>query len=129
MAIFTHVCLGTNDPHKARTFYDATLAPLEVKFIGKLGEHGMLYGKDAPELMITRPRDGQAASFANGGTVGLIAASRAAVDQFHAAGLAGGGSCEGPPGPRPFPPNAYGAYLRDPDGNKLCAYCFAPPQD
>lgn len=126
MAIFTHVCLGTNDLDKARRFYDAALAPLGVKFMAPMGEGGLLYGKDAPELLITRPRNGQPATFANGGTVGFIAATRDAVNQFHAAGIANGGTCEGPPGPRTFTPTAYGAYLRDPDGNKLCAYCFAP---
>ena len=86
----------------------------------------LLYGKDAPALLVTRPRDGKPATFANGGTVGFVAPSRDAVHQFHAAGTANGGTCEGPPGPRTFTPTAYAAYLRDPDGNKLCTYCFAP---
>lgn len=126
MAIFTHVCVGTNDLEKSRKFYDAALAPLGVNFMGMMGDHGLLYGADAPEFLATRPRDGQAASRANGGTIGFKAPSRDAVHQFHAAGIANGGTCDGPPGPRTFTPTAYAAYMRDPDGNKICAYCFAP---
>lgn len=56
----------------------------------------------------------------------LIRRAREAVNNFHAEALANGGSCEGPPGLRAFAPNAYGAYVRDPQGNKFCAYCYAP---
>jgi catechol 2,3-dioxygenase-like lactoylglutathione lyase family enzyme len=70
------------------------------------------------------PRDEQAATHANGGTIGFQAPGRAAVDAWHAAGLANGGTDEGPPGERPYgDPPVYGAYMRDPDGNKLCAFC------
>lgn len=71
-----------------------------------------------------RPLDDGAASAGNGITLGLKAPDRAAVSAFHAAGLAGGGRDAGEPGPRGAVPHAYGAYLFDPDGNKLCAYCF-----
>jgi catechol 2,3-dioxygenase-like lactoylglutathione lyase family enzyme len=125
VAIFTHVLVGTNDLDKATKFYDATLAPLGVKRLGPLGENAFMYGVDGPEFAVTRPRDGQAACHANGGTIGFKATTRAAVHAFHEAGLANGGSDEGAPGPRPFSPTAYGAYLRDPDGNKICTYCFA----
>lgn len=124
MAIFTHVCVGTNDLAKASKFYDAALAPLGVKNLGPMGEKGTLYGAEAPELLVTRPSNGQPACHANGGTVGFHAATREAVRQFHAAGVANGGTDEGAPGPRTFTPTAYAAYLRDPDGNKICAYCF-----
>lgn len=126
MSVFTHVVVGTNDLENSRRFYDATLAPLGLRYMGPMGEHAHMYGTDKPAFMTTRPRNGKQACFANGGTIGFAAASREAVDKFHAAGLANGGSDEGAPGPRPFSPTAYGAYLRDPDGNKLCAYCFAP---
>ena len=53
------------------------------------------------------------------------APTRAAVHRFHEAALANGGTCEGAPGPRKFTPTSYAAYVRDPDGNKLCTYCFA----
>ena len=124
MAIFTHVALGTNDLARAKRFYDATLAALDVKFMGPMGDTGYLYGRDAPEFVVRTPLDGASACHANGGTIGFAAASREAVDRFHAAALANGGTCEGKPGPRSFTPMAYGAYVRDPDGNKLCAYSF-----
>lgn len=126
MTIFTHVCLGANDLVKAGKFYDAALAALGVKNLGPMGENGVLYGAGAPEFVILKPRDGKPATHANGGTVGFAAPSRAAVHAFHAAGLANGGTDDGAPGPRTFTPTAYAAYLRDPDGNKICAYCFLP---
>jgi catechol 2,3-dioxygenase-like lactoylglutathione lyase family enzyme len=126
MAIFTHVVLGANDLAKSSRFYDATLATLGIKNLGPFGENGVLYGKDAPEFLVTKPANGKPASFANGGTLGFVAQSRDAVHEFHKAGLANGGTCEGEPGPRTFTPTAYAAYLRDPDGNKICTYCFLP---
>lgn len=125
MSVFTHVVVGTNDLVKSRKFYDATLAPLGMNYIGPMGDHAHMYGTDKPAFMTTKPRDGKPACFANGGTIGFAASSREAVRKFHAAGLANGGTCEGEPGPRPFTPTAYAAYLRDPDGNKICTYCFA----
>ena len=69
------------------------------------------------------PRDGKPASPANGGTIGFTAKDIAAVDAWHAAGLANGGTCEGPPGLREYGPQPmYGAYMRDPIGNKLCVF-------
>jgi catechol 2,3-dioxygenase-like lactoylglutathione lyase family enzyme len=126
MAIFTHVALGANDLAKSTKFYDAALGALGVKNMGPMGDHGFLYGKEGPEFLVTKPANGKSACFANGGTVGFAAPSRAAVHEFHKAGVANGGSDEGAPGPRAFAPTAYAAYLRDPDGNKICAYCFLP---
>ncbi len=124
MAIFTHVCVGTNDLDKSGKFYTAALAPLGVNNLGPMGDHGVLFGAQAPEFLITKPANGQPACHANGGTIGFHAPSREAVRQFHAAGVANGGVDEGEPGPRKFTPTSYAAYLRDPDGNKICAYCF-----
>ena len=124
MPIFTHVVVGTNDLEAARRFYDAIFAPFGIRYLGPLHGPDAMYGVDHPEFMVTKPRNGEPACHANGGTIGFMAPSREAVDQFHAQGLANGGTCEGKPGPRPFPPDAYGAYLRDPDGNKLTAYYF-----
>ncbi|MCP5144193.1 MAG: VOC family protein [Gammaproteobacteria bacterium] len=126
MAIYTHVVLGTNDLAKATKFYDAALAPLGIKNLGPMGDRGVLYGAEAPEFLITKPANGQPATYANGGTLGFHSTTRDGVNAFHAAGMSNGGTDEGAPGPRTFTPTAYGAYLRDPDGNKLCAYCFAP---
>jgi catechol 2,3-dioxygenase-like lactoylglutathione lyase family enzyme len=126
MAIFTHVVLGTNDLDRARKFYDAALGALSVNNLGAMGENGFLYGSSGPEFLITKPANGNPATFANGGTVSFAAPSRAAVHKFHEMALANGGTCEGAPGPRSFTPTAYAAYVRDPDGNKLCTYCFQP---
>ena len=124
MAIFTHICVGTNDLPKSSKFYDAALAALGLKNMGKMGENGMLYGVTGPEFLTLKPSNGKPATVGNGGTIGFTASSRAAVRAFHAAGVANGGTDEGAPGPRSFTPTAYAAYLRDPDGNKICAYCF-----
>jgi catechol 2,3-dioxygenase-like lactoylglutathione lyase family enzyme len=125
MAIFTHVVVGTNDLGNATKFYDATLGTLGIKNLGPLGDHACMYGAESPEFLVTRPANGEPACHANGGTIGFHAATRQAVHDFHAAGLANGGTDEGQPGPRDFTPTAYAAYLRDPDGNKICTYCFA----
>ena len=125
MAIFTHVVLGTNDLKKATKFYDATLGTLGVKRIAPLGENAFMYGKESPEFMVTKPRDGKPANHANGGTIGFAAATRKAVHDFHKAGISNGGTDEGKPGPRGIMPNAYAAYLRDPARNTTCTYCLA----
>ncbi len=126
MPIFTHVMVGSNDKEKSKAFYDAALTPLGIKPMGTFGDTGtLIYGVEMPEFWVTSPRDGNAATHANGGTIGFLAPSRKAVDAFHAGGLANGGTCEGEPGPRDFSPTAYAAYMRDPDGNKICAYSLA----
>jgi catechol 2,3-dioxygenase-like lactoylglutathione lyase family enzyme len=126
MAIFTHVTLGTNDLQKSKQFYDATLGTLGIDSLGAFGDNGFLYGKGTPEFLILKPRNGEPACHANGGTIGFAAPSRNAVHAFHATALANGGTCEGEPGPRAFTPTAYASYVRDPQGNKICTYCFAP---
>lgn len=77
-------------------------------------------------LWVVTPFNREAATIGNGSMVALEAESRAAVDAFHAAALAGGGTDEGAPGLRPFHANFYAAYVRDPDGNKLSAVCERP---
>ena len=121
--VFSHTCLGASDLAKSSAFYDAALAPLGVKNLGPFGDGAVLYGKDKPALLVLKPGNGEAPS-SNGVTVGFAAASQADVDAFHKAGLATGGACEGKPGPRGHLPGAYAAYLRDPAGNKICAYHF-----
>ena len=128
MAIFTHVVLGANDLDKSRKFYDATLGALGVKNMGPMGERGFLYGKDSPEFLVTKPANGQPACHANGGTIGFKCESAEQVKTFHDVAVAHGGtSIEEPPGLRE---SAMGAmhlsYVRDPDGNKLCAVWRVP---
>lgn len=123
-----YVTLGTNDLARAVRFYDAVMPTLglERRF---LNEDEAGYGEAAParmRLWVTKPFDGQHASRGNGSMIALVAPTRAAVDAFHAAGLASGGSDEGAPGLRPYSPHFYACYLRDPDGNKLSAVCEHP---
>lgn len=123
--MFLYITLGTNDLDRSIRFYDPVLATLGFSRLRTLeDEAGYASADDSRcRLWITRPFDGKPATIGNGSMPALIATSRAAVDAFHAAGLANGGSDEGAPGLRPFGPSFYACYLRDPDGNKLSAVC------
>ncbi|MFV8816993.1 VOC family protein [Haliea sp. E17] len=121
--MFSHICLGANDIPAAKTFYDAVLGALGYKPGAESPDSSsVFYITETGMLLIMTPRNGEPATFANGGTIGLTAPSPEAVDAFHAAGLAAGGSDEGAPGPRDALPGSYAAYLRDPTGNKLVAW-------
>ena len=120
--MFNHVMIGTNDIDRSKTFYDATLGALGAP-PGTLDASGRLvYRNSGGTLMISKPIDGQHATGANGGTVGFAASSAEQGDAWHKAGVANGGTAiEDPPGLRHNARGAvYLAYLRDPDGNKLC---------
>ncbi|CAN5152595.1 VOC family protein [soil metagenome] len=118
--MFTHIMIGSNDLARARDFYDATFATLGGE-PGEMDARGrLIYAHMGGRLMITRPIDGNPATAANGGTIGLAAASRDAVLAWHEAGTRHGGTAiESPPSERPN--GAFVAYLRDPDRNKLTA--------
>ena len=123
--MFSHIVLGADDIPKAKTFYDAVFKALGRKEGNQTPDGSrVIYHEEDGILMITHPFNGETASHANGGTIGFAAPSPEAVDAFYKAGLAAGGSDEGAPGPRPAIPGSYGAYLRDPTGNKLVAWCM-----
>jgi len=122
--VFSHVCVGTDDLLGTSAFYDAALATLGIRNMGPFGDTITIYGKDKPAFLVLQPSNGEPASVSNGATLGFSAKTTAEVDAFHAAGLANGGTDEGSPGPRGHLPGSYAAYVRDPAGNKICAFTF-----
>lgn len=118
-----YVTLGTNDFPRATAFYDALMAGLGKVRVME-GEGFVAWGTDLrhPGLCVTIPYDRQAATAGNGTMVALALRSQEEVDAFHTRALALGGSDEGVPGERRG--GFYAAYVRDLDGNKLCAFCM-----
>jgi catechol 2,3-dioxygenase-like lactoylglutathione lyase family enzyme len=131
--MFSHVTVGTSKLTRALRFYDAALATLGITRQATYKVAASYAPQDYPgtnhPFWVVRPLDGQTASAGNGVTVAFEAATRGAVDAFYAAALAAGGKDEGPPGLRAhYHPNYYGAYVRDPDGNKICVVCHKAEQ-
>ena len=116
--------VGVNDMARSVAFYDAVFAPLGAAR-DTTSETWTGYRRPGEKawFFLTRPFDRGAATNGNGAMLAFLADSRAAVDAFHASALAQGGTCEGPPGVREgMDPVFYAAYVRDPDGAKLCAF-------
>ena len=126
--MFSHVMVGVNDLEASKKFYDALLGTLGIA-PGVKNQSRYFYRSPTGSFGITTPIDGEAACRGNGSTIGFTVQSPEQGDAFHAAGLANGGTtCEEPPGFREGPMGRlYLAYLRDPDGNKLCAL-HRPPK-
>lgn len=124
--MFSHVTIGTNDMPRSVAFYDKVMAALGHQQLFKF-DNAVAYGEmTGPKTFILFPFDQGKATPGNGMHVAYLAPSRAAVDAFHAAALEMGGSSEGAPGLREhYHPNYYGAYVRDPEGNKLQAVCHS----
>ena len=119
--MFNHIMLGTNDLEKSRQFYDAFLGALGVA-PGVINKNRYFWRANGGTFSSSLPINGQPATAGNGSTTGFTCTSTEQADAAHAAGIAAGGTtCEDPPGWRGEGPAAlYLAYLRDPDGNKLC---------
>ncbi|ADM08843.1 hypothetical protein PB2503_03842 [Parvularcula bermudensis HTCC2503] len=119
--LFTHAIVGSSDLDRSKTFYDAALGALGLDPV--LAGDRVVYVRDNVAFGFGPPRNGEAPNPGNGLTISFAAPSKEAVDAFHEAGQSAGGTDEGAPGLRPNAPGrAYGAYLRDPDGNKICAF-------
>ena len=117
--MFSHVMLGVNDLEVSKAFYDAVLGTLRIG-PGFANKNRYVYTSSAGFFAITTPINGEPATHGNGSTIGFNVDSAEQGDAFHAAGIANGGTtCEDPPGLREG--GGYLAYLRDPDGNKICA--------
>lgn len=130
--MLSHVSVGVSDFARAWDFYSAVMAelglPLKFRDDSRPWAGWMPVDAPRPLFLIRPPYDGQPAAAGNGQMIALLAPSRGAVERAHATALAHGGCCEGAPGLRPhYHPHYYGAYFRDPDGNKLCVVCHDAP--
>lgn len=119
-----YATVGTNDAASALEFYDALLSPFGMARYFDHPRGGAIYGKDGKTTFgVLAPFDGAPATVGNGSMTGFALESRDEVDAFHAKALELGGSCEGEPGLRgPEEMGMYFTYVRDRDGNKLCAF-------
>lgn len=125
--MFSHVMIGTNDLEQAKEFYDKLLGTLGIP-PAVVDRHRIFYRTKTGTFSVSKPIDGKPATHANGGTIGFVATSAEQADAWHDMGVANGGSrCEEPPGLRGAGDmKMHIAYLRDPDGNKLCAIYRIP---
>ncbi len=128
--MLSHIMVGSNDIERAKRFYDAVLATLgagePMRNENSSGHVRLFYRHDGSTFCISEPINDESASFANGGTIGFKCNSPEQVREFHDTAVANGGtSIEDPPGVRTSPTlgSMYLAYVRDPDGHKLCALC------
>ncbi len=121
--MFSHIMVGSNDIARSKKFYDATLGALGIGPAVTDPNGRLFYMMPTGIFAVTKPIDGHAATHANGSTIGFAAGSTAQADAWHKAGVENGGTAiEDPPGVREGGVGKlYLAYLRDPDGNKVCA--------
>lgn len=131
--MLSHVCLGVSDFDVSYGFWSAIMA--ELGAVPRFCDRARPWAGwqpasgERPLFVIGAPYDGGPASPGNGSMTALLAPSRQAVDRAHARALAAGGHSEGEPGLRSdYHPNFYGAYFRDPDGNKICVCCHDAPK-
>ncbi|MBX3483336.1 VOC family protein [Phenylobacterium sp.] len=120
--MFSHIMVGTSDLQRAKKFYDPLMATLGAG-PSMVDGHRMFYMHNGGVFAVSEPINGEPCTHANGGTIGFACSSPDQAKAWHDAGVANGGTtCEEPPGVREGGMGKmYLAYLRDPDGNKLCA--------
>lgn len=123
--------VGVSDFDRALAFYTPLMSCLgqQMRFCDRSRPWAgwQTPGVARPLFLIGKPHNGRAHDRGNGQMVAFLADNRSVVASAHTIALANGGSSEGEPGLRPeYHPNYYGAYFRDPDGNKLCVACHAP---
>ena len=128
--MFSHIMIGSNDIARSKKFYDALLATLGAAPGVTDAKGRLIYVYNGGMLLVTKPINGEPATHGNGSTIGIGVEGPEQAHAWHQAGLAHGGTAiEDPPGIRETPKgNLYLAYLRDPDGNKLCALHRMPRQ-
>ena len=121
--MFSHMMVGSNDIDRSKKFYDALFTAMGAQPAVVDPKGRLVYTHNGARFMVTKPIDSKPACAANGGTIGFTMSDTNQADAWHAAGVANGGtSIEDPPGVRQGASGRiYLAYLRDPDGNKLCA--------
>lgn len=131
--MFSHVMVGSNDIERSKRFYDAVLGVLgagePLRNQNATGHTRLFYRHGGSTFCVSEPINDEPAAFANGGTIGFKCDSPDQVHAFHDAAIAhGGASIEEPPGLRQGGMGPlYLAYVKDPDGNKLCALHRAKP--
>ncbi len=126
--MFSHIMVGSNDIARSKKFYDALFVAMGGKAGIEDAKGRLIYAHNGGRFMVSKPIDGKPASSANGGTIGFTMSDTHQADAWHKAGVANGGAAiEDPPGVRQGAAGKiYLAYLRDPDGNKLCGLCRMP---
>ena len=129
--MLSHVTIGTNDFPKARAFYMAVTEALGFRVLFENAQPAFItfsdQEKSRPWVFLTSPENGKPQTVGNGQMNAFLAPDRKSVDAGFAAAMANGGTSEGDPGLRlHYHPDFYAAYVRDPDGNKLCFVCHTP---
>jgi catechol 2,3-dioxygenase-like lactoylglutathione lyase family enzyme len=127
--MFSHVMVGSNDIARSKKFYDAVFGAIGGKPGTEDAKGRLIYAHNGGVFLVSKPIDGKPATHSNGGTIGFTMSGQEQANAWHQAGVANGGTAiEDPPGIRQGGAGQmYLAYLRDPDGNKLCALCRMAP--